>query len=251
MPDKRRSRRQRDNFDNPTAPADTGYEAFFSQIEDALPSTGAAIVAAGDHIDIIGRFRLSPVGVQIDDQTTVDEWRAFFEAVKRITDSIQWIVGDLAAFGRDYLRLKYEDIAEMTGYAVKTLYVYADVSRSVDFAIRMANLTFGHHQAVAGLAPPEQTAWLQTAHEEKLSVAALRARINNTPVPGSRDPYGVKDARRRFANLAHTLDKLDANDAVDIARGFTALHDLRDFLDKAEDRLLRAQHGEKLPRDTD
>src|SRR5690606_17166251 len=67
----------------------------------------------------------------------------------------------------------------------KSLREYAYVARSVEMSIRMDNLSFGHHQIVAGIKDPvtkkplkrEQQKWLEKANTHGWSIKTLREAI--------------------------------------------------------------------------
>jgi hypothetical protein len=123
----------------------------------------------------------------------------------------QWAMADWMLWGEDHVTLKDAyDIAEAaTGYKRKTLQEWAYVARHV--SIRMENLTFGHHQAVAPLLPEAQKYCLEYAAANKLPIAALRemARWQPRPLELSANP-GNKNASLslRFDNMGE-IDRLE------------------------------------------
>ncbi len=83
----------------------------------------------------------------------------------------------------------YEDVAEESGYATKTLKEYKSISDAVEPSIRMDDLGWSHHQLVAPLAPAKQEEYLQKAVEssrrrEDLESARRRAEFKS----GLRNP---------------------------------------------------------------
>ena len=91
----------------------------------------------------------------------------------------QWLVADWLLRGeideRVYKKTMYADAATIfQPYSPKTLKEWAYVARSIQRPFRMDGLSFGHHQVVAALAPPEQERWLKKAKESALTVKALR-----------------------------------------------------------------------------
>ncbi|MCU0466819.1 MAG: hypothetical protein MUF38_19915 [Anaerolineae bacterium] len=89
--------------------------------------------------------------------------------------SIQWIVGDLLAYGDSQKWGEfYKAAMEKYQRQYFTVADYKYVCSSVDFSVRTENLTFGHHKLVASLPAYEQREWLDRAVAEGWSVAAMR-----------------------------------------------------------------------------
>jgi len=86
----------------------------------------------------------------------------------------QWAIADWMVEGEKQFGKKaaYDFAERATGFSRKTLYEWAYVARAV--SIRMENLTFGHHQAVAGLVPEAQKRCLEKAAAENLPIGDLR-----------------------------------------------------------------------------
>ena len=57
---------------------------------------------------------------------------------------------------------------QITGYSRKSIQEFKSVTDKIS-SMRMEDLSFNHHQAVAPLPPEEQKHFLQKASEEKLS----------------------------------------------------------------------------------
>lgn len=208
---KRREQRDTGFFSQPATPISEADAALFSDISkaDALsPSAEEAIVNRGEGIVGIGKFNVSTIGLTMTDEVTKDEWMAFFKAIRRITNSIQWIIGDLAAYGKEKFNLDYEDIAGISGYRRKTVEEYASISRNVPITIRRETLSFGHHQLVAPMPEHEQISWLAYAEENELSVAKLREAMNTTPSRPDKDPLGAKRFKQRASAVSRVINKL-------------------------------------------
>ncbi len=122
-----------------------------------------------------GGFTLTSTGIALQGDVTAQDWQTIGELIFRVNRAIQWLIGDWIVYGEDYQwGQTYEQLAEQTGYTVETLRQYAYVSRHVQLSIRIDNLSFAHHQVVAGLSGDEQIALLTAAAAGGWSVARLR-----------------------------------------------------------------------------
>lgn len=146
----------------------------------APESPSAGIVPAADSSISIGHFKITPVGLIVTGAASEQEWEGFMRSIARIEDSLAWIYGDGLAYGERQWKKSYEQMAEITGLQISTLYQYVYVAKSVDFSIRIEKLSFSHHQLVAALEPAEQRAALQYAAENKLSTGRFAMWLRGT-----------------------------------------------------------------------
>jgi hypothetical protein len=228
---KRRQERQAESF-APDAVLPIKEADLFGDIQKAdsyMPAIEEAIVQRSNGlVEIGGRFQLSSLGVTVDAAATENEWRAFFIAIKRIQEAVQWIVGDLLNYGETALNKTYDEMAEIIGYSPKTLREYAYVSRSLPMSIRMDTLSFGHHQLVASMPEHQQLSWLKFAEAKRLSVAALRHFIldDNSPTPPA-NPLADRVNKRAFGRLWRSVEQGRAVNQEDI-------NHIRRWLDEIE-----------------
>lgn len=250
---KRREQREKFDLEPSSLSLEEADKALFGEINEAdalVPSVEQAIVNRGRGIVEIGKFRLSPIGMEFSSDVSFEEWTAFFEALRRIQTSLQWIIGDWVAFGENKLERSYEDMATLTGYKEKTLREYAYVSRNVPMSIRMDTLSFGHHQVVAALPQPSQESWLQYATLNKLSVAKLRDEISGSPTPPPADPLGVKNFSKNARYVSRLVDRVGEAGEIsqrDADKVLDNIDSMRKWLDAAES-LIRKQKNEKPKR---
>jgi|GEM_PF-3241112 len=186
------SRKRRQNLDNDFFDSDDSLPELNIQEVDEIGFGGLAMpnVRSQDGIVKLGAFHISMKGLQIQGRITQDEWWAFFEGVQKIESAIQFIIGDLAAYGAGEFNLSYEDIAERTGYKKETVENYASVARNVPQEIRNENLSFNHHYHVASLQSDEQKEyWLMTADKYELSVRSFQNVIDIWKKGGDPEKY--------------------------------------------------------------
>lgn len=131
-------------------------------------------------------------GLTLPEGMSFDEWTAVGATLGRITRSLTFWIGDWLRYGERVYGEKYAQAMEVTGYDYGTLANAAYVAGQVEFSRRRENLSFGHHQAVAALAPAQQDYWLAAAapgpedEKPRLSVRELRESItvsNALPAP--------------------------------------------------------------------
>jgi len=129
----------------------------------------------------VGRFVFYRTGLQIQEDVSEDEWWAFFDVIGAFETSVQWIIGDALVYGEDKLHKTYDEVAaRLERYRPDTLKQYAFVARRMPPIMRVAGLSFGHHQVVAQMAnltDVERSTLLKNALEHKWSVRALREKV--------------------------------------------------------------------------
>jgi hypothetical protein len=124
-----------------------------------------------------GPFELRSNGAAATRPATFEEWQAATEWAKACEKGSPWWVGDLLALGEATYGEMYTQALDATGYKYQTLVNMKNVARSVQSNRRRETLSFAHHAEVAALLPEEQTAWLDLAEGQSLTVQQLRLRI--------------------------------------------------------------------------
>lgn len=219
--------------------------------DDFVPSSPSnAIVPAEDGEFLYKRFRLKPTGIIIPDNLQEDEWLDIFKLLRKLNEAIQWSVGDLVNHAERSWGTTYTEMANITGYSEKTLRDYAYVARSVHLSMRIDNLSFSHHQQVAGMKDPltgeplteEQTRWLEKAYENGWSSKRLREEINATrqlPQTDADSNYFFDDNRVPKINrqLEILWVKARNGDAKARSEFLGSVNDIRQWLNDVVDSL--------------
>jgi hypothetical protein len=152
----------------------------------------AGLFVADDGALSIGGYKLTSIGLVVDDKATYDDWETVGSVLLRLDGTIQLLIGDWLVQAERQWGRTYEEIAEHTGYAVKSLYQYKWVAESVTFSMRIENLTFTHYMVVAGIDDESRkAALLKQASAEGWSVKRLREEINPPTLPN--DSKGEKN----------------------------------------------------------
>ena len=165
----------------------------------------------------VNGFRLSRYGAFWgDSEPTEDEWRGALDIIFDIHEGIQWILGDLVAYG---LAVGYgkkgaavEELAERYDYSPTTLNIYASVCRAYrdENFRRLKNLSFSHYQEAMKVADEKaRTDILLKASEDQWSTRALRAFLDYDPtaLPDAR-PQSVQRMDIIFAKNRKKYDKI-------------------------------------------
>lgn len=205
--------------------------ALQEELERVKRNVENALVPTGDGAIQFGAFRLTRRGISSAVAVDVSEWQRLGSVLFRLEQSIQWLIGDWILYGEHTYGRTYEQIASETGYEKTSLYQYKYVAEKVDFSIRIENLSFGHHQLVAGKSKDEQRHWLELAEREGWSVARLRAEINALPsLPPTVRPLTDRANKLRFQRVWRALETGKPVNKDDVRL-------LRDWLNRLDDML--------------
>lgn len=169
-------------------------------------------------------YRLRRIGLQVADEArmTADNYRALGETLLALESGIQWVLGDYFLLGERRWRYDIVEMVQASGRAAETLYNYTYVCRHVDFSRRREKLTFGHHDAIAGLAPDDQVMWLdwaEAANEGKpATVAELRKALadwrksKKGSAQAEYEPIVTGDVQRWYKTLKGVTDAVENYD---------------------------------------
>lgn len=154
-----------------------------------------------------GKVKVSPLGMEVIEKLTFDEWISLAPHVGSALRSMAFVVGDWLIYGEDVFspqleldikiegedpnaprpakrvtRERYDTAHAATGMDLATLKNYAHVSRRVPLSLRNNLLSWEHHKAVAKLKADELTHWLDTAEtgDKHGPITARRLRASIT-----------------------------------------------------------------------
>lgn len=130
-------------------------------------------------LNLPGGISLGAVGVEITGKPTLTEWQMAMQFIDRCASASMWWHGDMLNYGyATYGELASQEDGDGK-YSSETLYKAKYVSEHVPICIRMQNLSWAHHQAVAPLPIEEQTKWLAEASDSALPLADFRKSLRN------------------------------------------------------------------------
>lgn len=154
------------------------YGGLPSDLLQELQSSKSVALSLSSKDIRIGAFVWKPTGMILDGEANFDDWQETGRILRKLDESIQWLLGDWIVMGEAYDYGERVAFAESIGFNVKTLDDYAYVARHVNFSVRTEKLSFGHHKLVASLPDvDEQARWLNAAAENHWSIAKLRDEI--------------------------------------------------------------------------
>jgi hypothetical protein len=198
------------------APAKGGHSAIAEQarspIEEMLP--------------IPRGCTLTRTSLTLPESTTKEEWETIGATLTTMKGAVQFWIGDWLRFGeeRKYIRRnKYDEAMKQTGMKRGTLKVYASVAKNIPSSMRINQLSFQHHQLVAGQSEDEKASWLERAVDEEMTVRELRAAISaSDPRTARTHDEELADLKARLLRLVEPYDEwpelegvLSAIDAID------------------------------------
>jgi hypothetical protein len=160
---------------------------------------------------MVGDFTLTNKGATWDGEPSHENWQQALAVTFRLESGLQWIIGDLIAFGNTFGYGDEKAVAELFGKKPQTLYNYASVCRSfAKISRRRENLTFGHHEAVTGVDNEQrQDQLLDQAEAKGWSVAQLRHETKQLPATVDEDEIlALKIQRRRMTKINRYLAKV-------------------------------------------
>lgn len=210
----------------------------YGDLESLVKSPGVSALVADDGSIRVGRFKLNPTGLEVESDATFEEWQYIGGILHRLEGSINWLIGDWLVYGERVWGQTYEQVSEITGFDVKTLYQYAWIARNVDFSVRTENLSFGHHQLIAGLEPDLQRRWLAHAEENNLSISQLRKALADTPptLPQVSPQHALfsPEIKRNFTKMFRLGIKAGQGDKRARDKFLSQISDFRHWLDQVE-----------------
>jgi hypothetical protein len=105
------------------------------------------------------------------------EWSRAGQRLGVMNRCSPWWLGDWIRYGNSKFGEKYSRASAITGYDRQTLMNMVYVASRFEFSRRRENLSWSHHEVVAGLPPTEQDQWLDRAVAERWTRADLRLEL--------------------------------------------------------------------------
>ena len=134
-----------------------------------------------DHDDqILGvdlRGSVTETHLDLDDNTTFDEWSEVGRKLQSAHRSLMWWIGDWLNFGESKYGEKYTQALETTTYSRQTLKDAAWVAGKIETSRRRDVLTWSHHKEVTALTIEEQEEVLGDAAHYKHTRSEIREQV--------------------------------------------------------------------------
>lgn len=130
--------------------------------------------------------KITSLGIEFDQKTTFEEWKAVGPQIGRALRSMEFVIGDWLVFGERKFSAckqvpieKYRLAIKETGLDMAVLRDYAYVSRHVRMQVRTDRLSWHHHRMVARLTDDSQKKhWLDVAASADTHVTCRRLRVS-------------------------------------------------------------------------
>lgn len=127
---------------------------------------------------VIGSFTLTATALEVKGKPDFEEYEAVGTLIKRMHRASGFWLADWLRYGesRSDWNERLSQAVDATGLSEKRLKNVRSVGAIPDDR-RHEGLEFGHHEAVAGMDPDDQAAWLAKAEEQGWEVSELRVNI--------------------------------------------------------------------------
>lgn len=141
-----------------------------------------------------------PTGLVLDEGLSFTQWSAIGGALGTMERGLPWWIGDWVNYGERTYGEKYAQAIQETGREPQTLMNYAWVASRFEISRRRENLSWSHHEAVAGIEDvAERERLLDEAERHQWSRMALREAVSGrkkaipAPKPDNLPPAGGSD----------------------------------------------------------
>jgi hypothetical protein len=126
--------------------------------------------------------RLREDGYDLPPDLPYERWLEIGQTLQAMERSVKWWLGDwwnygCRRYGEMVSQAARDHVEDSTGYAYHTIENAGAVARKFENSRRRENLSWSHHDAVAGLPPVEADKMLDAALDDHLNVFALRDRV--------------------------------------------------------------------------
>ncbi len=129
----------------------------------------------------------APVAWAPSHELDAHEWAAAGQRIGAVGRCIQWLLGDWIAYGNAKFGERYSRAAKITGYDTQTLMNMVYVASRFPVSRRRENLSWSHHETLAGFGLEERDLWLDQSVTHRWSVADLRMMVRASRKQGRAD----------------------------------------------------------------
>ncbi len=189
----------------------------------AAPTAKEIFLAEQGCITHIAGFRVTPVGLVVEREMDREEWQQIGQGLRQFHDGLHWMIGDAARYAGIRHDLTYEEMEQLTGFAVKTLYNDAYVAQRIEISRRRENLSIAHHAEVAATPKAWQEALLNYVEERNLARGKLRKLVAALRDDGGEDDFRHENPQSATpvwaGDLFHWFDLILEELAMDAKTG--------------------------------
>lgn len=176
-------------------------------------------------------------GIIFPGNMSAQSWEELGRYLLRLDTTLTWALVDWIIYGQDHQWGEtYQQLANEFGLKVDSLYIYVSEARKI--FIRNKDLSFAHHRAVARLPENRQAFWLQSAAENKWTVAELKARIS--PALSGEAADQLAFTRKMFRDVTKVIGRVGRSKKLkpdDVTKTLAEIQQIKYWLEEAERRL--------------
>lgn len=119
-----------------------------------------------------GPYLTTYIGLEINRESTSDEWKQYGEILRRVDEAKQWAIGDWLVDGKShYGDGVYDQASEKLWFEYNVLARYLRISALFEISLRKLNLTWAHHNEVSSIKQTEKEYNKEGAPTGKLEVS--------------------------------------------------------------------------------
>jgi hypothetical protein len=135
------------------------------------------IIKIEQEIKPIQGCKITRTSLEIPERTTYEEWERIGGTLQSFYRANKFWIGDWLNFGERKYGETFSQAIEETDFEYHTLQNYKWVANKIEMSLRKDNLSFSHHNLVAGMESKEQKKWLDKAEKEGWDVRTLKEQI--------------------------------------------------------------------------
>lgn len=135
------------------------------------------IVKLENKIAPIQKCKVTATSLQIPENTTIDDWNEIGDSLKMFYKANKFWIGDWLNFGERKYGEMFSQALNETDFEYHTLQNYKWVAGKIEMSLRKDNLSFTHHNLVAGMERENQRKWLELAEKHQWGTRQLTEQL--------------------------------------------------------------------------
>lgn len=160
-------------------------------------------------------FEVSKRGLFLTEHASIDDLFEAGNAVLQFDDSMQFIIGDLVNYGLHF-QITIDELAKWLNRDQKTIENWASVCLKFPYALRKANLYFGHYNLVTGRFYARSAELLEMASQKGWSVQQFRDFLQSFQTKKKSNPDAskklIREAKQSIKTAAAKASKLTVDE---------------------------------------
>lgn len=158
------------------------------------------------------RVTLSSVAWTALQKLDFNAWEAEGQRLSTINRGSSWWIGDWLLYCANEWGERYSEARRITGMDPKTLRNIRWVAASIEPERRRSQLSYSHHELIAGLEIGEQEEWLERAVADRMTVEDLRFELR----AAERGGYSPRSSGADTASASTVVTCPKCGDAIEV-----------------------------------